>query len=218
MEPIRLVIVDDQRLFRENLKTVIEIRIPTAQVVGLAKDGKEALEVIRESKPNLILMDMRMPVMDGVECIKHLRAEGNETQILVLTTFDDDQYLFEALKFGAVGYLLKDIEPEGLTNAIQQVQAGCTLISPLMTTKLVEEVTRRRKADLMISSDAISRLSQRELEVLQHLGMGEDNREIARSLYLAEGTVRNHVSSIYEKLELKDRAHAIRYAILSGLI
>jgi DNA-binding NarL/FixJ family response regulator len=218
MEPIRLVIVDDQRLFRENLKTVIEIRIPTAKVVGLAQDGKEALDVIRQSKPNLILMDMRMPVMDGVECIKHLRAEGNEAQVIVLTTFDDDQYLFEALQLGAVGYLLKDIEPEGLTNAIQQVQAGGTLISPQVTTKLVEEVTRRRKADLTVSSDAISRLSQRELEVLKHLGMGEDNREIARSLHLAEGTVRNHVSSIYEKLELKDRAHAIRYAILSGLI
>jgi DNA-binding NarL/FixJ family response regulator len=218
MEALRLVIVDDQRLFRENLKTVIELRIPTAKVVGLAKDGKEALEVIRETAPNLILLDMRMPVMDGVECIKQLRAGGNQTQVIVLTTFDDDQYLYDALKFGAVGYLLKDIEPEELTDAIQRVQSGGTLISPQMTTKLVDEVTRRRRADLTVTNDALSRLTQREIEILSHLGLGEDNREIARSLYLAEGTVRNHVSSIYEKLELKDRAQAIRYAILSGLI
>jgi DNA-binding NarL/FixJ family response regulator len=218
MEALRLVIVDDQRLFRENLKTVIELRIPTAKVVGLAKDGKEALEVIRETAPNLILLDMRMPVMDGVECIKQLRTGGNQTQVIVLTTFDDDQYLYDALKFGAVGYLLKDIEPEELTDAIQRVQSGGTLISPQMTTKLVDEVTRRRRADLTVTNDALSRLTQREIEILSHLGLGEDNREIARSLYLAEGTVRNHVSSIYEKLELKDRAQAIRYAILSGLI
>lgn len=218
MESLRLVIVDDQRLFRENLKTVIELRIPTAKVVGMAKDGKEALGVIEETNPNLILLDMNMPIMDGVECIKHLRAKGNETQVIVLTTFDDDQYLYEALQFGAVGYLLKDIEPEELTNGIQRVQSGGTLISPQVTTKLVDEVTRRRKADLRVTNDSLSRLTSREMDILKHLGMGEDNREIARSLHLAEGTVRNHVSSIYEKLELKDRAHAIRYAILSGLI
>lgn len=218
MEPLRLVIVDDQRLFRENLKTVIELRIPTATVVGLARNGKEALDIIRSTRPNLVLLDMRMPEMDGVECIKRLRAEGNEVQVIVLTTFDDDQYLFEALQFGAVGYLLKDIEPEDLTQAIQQVQSGGTLISPQVTTKLVGEVTRRRKADLTVSKEDLSCLSQRELEVLRHLGLGEDNKEIAQSLHLAEGTVRNHVSSIYEKLGLKDRAHAIRYAILSGLV
>ncbi|GGG03476.1 response regulator [Paenibacillus abyssi] len=218
MEPLRLVIVDDQRLFRENLKTVIEIRIKAAKVVGIAGNGIEALRVIKETQPNLILMDMRMPMMDGVECIKHLRADGNETKVIVLTTFDDDQYLFEALQYGVAGYLLKDIEPEELTNAILQVQEGGTLISPQMTTKIVDEVTRRRRADRAVSKNDLSRLTQRELEVLKHLGLGEDNREIARSLHLAEGTVRNHVSSIYEKLELKDRAHAIRYAILSGVI
>src|SRR4051812_44237848 len=98
METLRIVIVDDQRLFRENLKTVIEIRIPTAKVVGLAKDGNEALSIIRETKPNLVLLDIRMPVMDGVECIRQLRSEGNQVLVIVLTTFDDDQYLFEALQ------------------------------------------------------------------------------------------------------------------------
>lgn len=218
MEALRLVIVDDQRLFRENLKTVIELRIPAAQVVGLAGNGREAIDVIEACRPNLVLMDIRMPVMDGVECIRQLRERGNRVQIIVLTTFDDDEYVFEALRLGAVGYLLKDIEPEELTGSITRLQNGGTLISPQVTSKLVDEVTRRRKADLSVSSDDLSRLTQRELEVLRHLGLGEDNREIARSLHLAEGTVRNHVSSIYEKLELKDRAHAIRFAILSGLV
>ncbi|MFH5185341.1 response regulator [Paenibacillus sp. TAB 01] len=218
MESLRLVIVDDQRLFRENLKTVIELRIPNAKVIGLANNGLEALDMIRSCSPNLVLMDIRMPIMNGVECIKKLREEGNQVQIVVLTTFDDDEYVFEALQFGAVGYLLKDIEPEELTNAILRVQSGGTLISPQVTTKLVDEVTRRRKADLTVSGDALSRLTQREIEVLQHIGLGEDNREIARHLHLAEGTVRNHVSAIYEKLDFKDRAQAIRYAIVSGLV
>lgn len=218
MEPLRMVIVDDQRLFRENLKTMIELRIPSAEVVGLAKNGLEALKMIREAKPNVVLMDIRMPEMDGVQCIKQLRAEGNQVMVIVLTTFDDDEYLFEALQYGAAGYLLKDIEPEELTNAIQRVQAGGTLISPEMTTKLVDEVTRRRRPDPTMRKGALACLTQREMDVFKHLALGEDNREIARSLNLAEGTVRNHVSSIYEKLELKDRAHAIRYAIFSGIV
>jgi DNA-binding NarL/FixJ family response regulator len=218
MESLRIVIADDQRLFRENLKTVIEIRIPSSKVVGLAKDGIEAIKMIGETNPNLVLMDIRMPIMNGVECIKQLRTEGNQVKVIVLTTFDDDHYLFEALQHGAVGYLLKDIEPEELTSAILRVQAGGTLLSPEMTTKLVYEVTRRRKTEPAMSSDTLACLTQREMEVFRHLALGEDNREIARSLSLAEGTVRNHVSSIYEKLELKDRAHAIRYAILSGIL
>lgn len=218
MEKLRLVIVDDQKLFRQNLKTVIELRLPDVQVVGLAADGREALDVIRETRPELVLLDMRMPVMDGVECLRQLRTEGNEVKVIVLSTFDDDEYVFEALRYGAVGYLLKDIEPEELTDAVKRVQAGETLISPQVTTKLVAEVTRWRAADRLGADDALSRLTRREIEVLRHLAMGEENREIAQHLQLAEGTVKNHVSNIYEKLELKDRAQAVRFAILKGLV
>ena len=218
MEPLRLVIVDDQILFRQNLKTVIELRIPSARVVGVAGNGQEALEVIRATEPNLVLLDMRMPVMDGVECIRRLRDEGNQVRVVVLTTFDDDEYVFEALRFGAVGYLLKDIEPEELTDAIERAQEGGTLIAPQVTARLVAEVTRYRKADSFTSNEALSRLTQRELEILRHLALGEENREIAQNLLLAEGTVKNYVSSIYEKLELKDRAQAIRFAILHGIV
>jgi len=212
------VIVDDQKLFRQNLKTVIELRIPSAQVVGVAGDGHEALALIEATAPNLVLLDMRMPVMDGVECIRRLRETGSQVKVIVLTTFDDDEYVFEALRYGAVGYLLKDIEPEELTEALERVQEGGTLISPQVTAKLVAEVTRYRRAEPAASTEALSRLTPRELEILRHLGMGKENREIARNLLLAEGTVKNYVSSIYEKLDLKDRAQAIRFAILHGIV
>jgi DNA-binding NarL/FixJ family response regulator len=219
MEQLRLVIVDDQKLFRQNLKTVIEIRLPEAKVVGVAGNGQEALDVIKATQPNMVLLDIRMPVMDGVECIRRLRSEGNYVQIIVLTTFDDDEYLFEALRLGAVGYLLKDIEPEELTDAIETVRRGGKLLSPQVTAKLVDELAKRRNTDQIVQNiQYLSLLTKREIEVLRHMGLGEDNREIAEKICLAEGTVKNYVSNIYEKLGLKDRGQAIRFAIMSGLI
>lgn len=219
MEQIRLVIVDDQKLFRQNLKTVIELRIPEAKVVGIAGNGQEALNIIKITQPNLVLMDIRMPGMNGVECIRQLRKEGNNVKVIVLTTFADDEYVFEALKYGAVGYLLKDIEPEELTKAIIRVQEGGRLLSPQVTDKVVEEVIRHRSLDEDINKcNYLSRLTNRELEVLRHIALGEDNQEIANSLHISEGTVKNYVSNIYEKLELRDRGQAIRFAILQGLV
>jgi DNA-binding NarL/FixJ family response regulator len=218
MESLRIMIVDDQKLFRENLKIVIELRLPDAKVVGIASNGHEALELLNDRKPNLILLDMRMPAMNGVEFIRQLRITGNKVKIIVLTTFDDDEYVFEALRLGAVGYLLKEIEPEELTAAIMDIHHGKTLMSPEVTAKLVKEATRYRAIDTGVSNDVFSSLTSRELDVLRHLALGEDNREIANNLQIAEGTVKNHVSNIYEKLGLKDRAQAIRYAILHGLV
>jgi DNA-binding NarL/FixJ family response regulator len=214
---MRIVIVDDQKLFRQNLKKVIELSIPDAQVVGVAGDGQEALDIIQSVLPDLVLLDMRMPVMDGVECIRRLRQEGNNVKVIVLTTFDDDEYVFEALRYDVAGYLLKDIEPEELTAAINQVEKGATLVSPRVTTKLVAEVRRHHTAESAMSRDVLSRLTQREMEVLRHMAMGEDNRETALSMQLAEGTIKNHISVIYEKLEVRDRAQAIRIAILAGI-
>ncbi len=219
MEQLRLVIVDDQKLFRQNLKTVIELRMPEAKVVGVAGDGREALAVIRQTRPDLVLLDMRMPGSDGLECIRQLRASDDNVQVIVLTTFDDDEYVFEALRLGAVGYLLKNIEPEELTDAIRRVRQGGKLVSPQVTAKLVDEVTRRRSAERdTIKKGYLARLTQREVEVLRHIALGEDNQEIAASLCIAEGTVKNYVSSIYEKLEVRDRGQAIRFAILQGLV
>ncbi|MGE5583222.1 MAG: response regulator [Bacillota bacterium] len=218
MEPLRIMIVDDQKLFRENLKIVVELRLPDAKVVGIAGNGNEALEILAKEKPNLILLDMRMPGMSGVEFIRQVRMSGNNVKVIVLTTFDDDEYVFEALRLGAAGYLLKEIEPEELTAAIMDIYHGKTLMSPEVTAKLVKEATRYRAVETGASSGVFSGLTSRELDVLRHLALGEDNREIANSLKISEGTVKNHVSNIYEKLGLKDRAQAIRFAILHGLV
>jgi len=216
-EPLNILIVDDQKLFSENLKIMIELKVPGAKVVGIAGNGYEALEMYQALNPNLILLDIRMPKMDGVEFIRRLHTMNTSARIIVLTTFDDDQYVFEALKYGAVGYLLKQIEPDDLAKAILEVHNGGTLVSPQVTKKLIKEVIRYRITDSEIPDDALQKLTPRELDVLKQIGLGKDNREIAQNLQLAEGTVRNHVSNIYEKLNLKDRGQAIRYAILHGL-
>lgn len=218
MEPLKIIIVDDQKLFRQNLRIIIEMWIPEAKVVGLASNGYEALELCRTTPHNLILLDIRMPEMDGVAFIRHLRKEGDHTKVIVLTTFDDDEYIFEALRQGAVGYLLKDIDPEELTSAIINVQNGGTLMSPQIAAKLVNEATRYRTADLIRNDSDLAILTPRELEVLLHLAAGKNNREIAADMQLAEGTVKNHVSNIYEKLGLTDRAQAVRFALEHKLI
>jgi DNA-binding NarL/FixJ family response regulator len=218
MEPLKIIIVDDQKLFRQNLRIIIEMWIPEAKVVGLASNGYEALELCRTTPHNLILLDIRMPEMDGVAFIRRLRKEGDHTKVIVLTTFDDDEYIFEALRQGAVGYLLKDIDPEELTSAIINVQNGGTLMSPQIAAKLVNEATRYRTADLIRNDSDLAILTPRELEVLLHLAAGKNNREIAADMQLAEGTVKNHVSNIYEKLGLTDRAQAVRFALEHKLI
>ena len=156
--------------------------------------------------------------MDGVEFIRHYREEGYTTKVIMLTTFEDDEYVFEALRYGAAGYLLKEIQPDELAKALVHVHQGGMLISPRITAKLVKEVNRYRAVDTIAPNEILSHLTPREIEVLRHVAMGEDNQQIAKSLQLAEGTVKNYISSIYEKLELKDRSQATRFAILRGLV
>ncbi len=218
MEILQIIIVDDQILFRENLKIVIELLIPEAKVVAIASNGMEALEICRTQPHNLILLDVRMPQMDGVEFIRHYREEGYTAKVIMLTTFEDDEYVFEALRYGAAGYLLKEIQPDELAKALVHVHQGGVLISPRITAKLVKEVNRYRAVDTIAPNEILSHLTPREIEVLRHVAMGEDNQQIAKSLQLAEGTVKNYISSIYEKLELKDRSQATRFAILRGLV
>ena len=218
METLQIIIVDDQILFRENLKIVIELLIPEAKVVAIASNGIEALEICRTHPHNLILLDVRMPQMDGVEFIRHYREEGYTAKVIMLTTFEDDEYVFEALRYGAAGYLLKEIQPDELAKALVHVHQGGVLISPRITAKLVKEVNRYRAVDTIAPNEILSHLTPREIEVLRHVAMGEDNQQIAKSLQLAEGTVKNYISSIYEKLELKDRSQATRFAILRGLV
>ncbi|NLY92285.1 MAG: response regulator transcription factor [Firmicutes bacterium] len=216
---MRILLVDDQTLFRESIKSVLEMRNPCMQVVAQAADGKEGLELAERLHPDIILMDVRMPVMDGVESARLIRNRCPEAKIIMLTTFDDDEYVFEALKAGAAGYLLKDIPPAGLEAAIISVYNGGVLMSPEIADKVVNKLSNGPPTKSKSDYDSIREIiTERELEILQAIAQGKGNREIAKEFYLSEGTVRNYVSNIYAKLNVKDRAEAILYAIEKKIV
>lgn len=215
---MKIVIVDDQRLFRENLKTVIELSLPTASVVGLAGNGEEGLEVISRCDPDIVIMDINMPVMNGIECLKHLREAGNQVKVLLLTIFEDDQYLIESMQLGVSAYVLKDTEPDQLVRILRSIQSDCIMLPQNLAEKLAYQVSSGKTLKETQQVKGLSKLTQREFEILRHIGYGEDNQEISAKMHLSEGTVRNYVSSIYEKLELKDRSQAIRLAIYSEIL
>jgi DNA-binding NarL/FixJ family response regulator len=218
---IKIVLVDDQTLFVESLKTVLETRADDLQVVGVANDGNRAVEVVAENSPDIVLMDVRMPVMNGVESTKLIKESYPDTRVLMLTTFDDDQYVIEALRLGAVGYLLKNMPPAELISAIRAVYEGGVLISPQVANKLVGLLTNpQSKAgeghdDERVGS-LVNQLSSREKEILQLMAEGLDNKEIAGKLYIAEQTVKNYVSVIYSKLGVRDRVQASRMVLEPG--
>jgi DNA-binding NarL/FixJ family response regulator len=217
---IRVLLVDDQKLFRESLKSVLEIRNSNIEVVGQASNGDEGWRMAVKYRPDIILMDIRMPVMDGVESARRVRAECPESKIIMLTTFSDDEYVFEALKLGAVGYLLKDIQPEEVETAILSVYHDGMLMSSNIAAKLVNKLNNISEISepQLRQSKAQELLTHREFEVFHLLALGLDNKEIAAKLFLTEGTVRNHVSSIYRKLDLRDRVQAVKYAMEHGAI
>ena len=222
MDKIKIVLVDDQTLFVESLRTVLETRADDLQVVGVAGDGRQAVEVVAQTGPDIVLMDVRMPGVNGVESTRLIKEQYPETRVLMLTTFDDDQYVIEALRLGAVGYLLKNMPPSELISAIRAVYEGGVLISPQVANKLVGLITNSQ----MRSEDAqphnsiaalVNHLSGREKEILQLMAEGLDNKEIARKLFIAEQTVKNYVSVIYSKLGVRDRVQASRMVMESGL-
>ncbi len=217
MKPIRLLLVDDQQLMRDGLRTLLELE-PDLQVVGEAANGREALTSYAATKPDVVLMDIRMPEMDGVEATRQLRRRWPDAQIIILTTFDDDEYVFEGLRAGAQGYLLKAVSAAELTEAIRTVAAGDGLIDPSVTRKVVAEFARLTRDAPPARSSQAEALSQRELEVLRLLAQGLSNRDIARRLFLAEGTVKNYVSNILAKLGARDRTQAVLRAQEAGLV
>jgi DNA-binding NarL/FixJ family response regulator len=208
---INVVIVDDQVLFAETLKMVLESRSEEIRVIGLAHTGEEAVRLVELSKPDIILMDVRMPEMDGVFATKRIHAKYPDIRIIMLTTYDDDDYILDALRFGAVGYILKNIAPDKLIDCISAVKNGNVLISPEVAKKLIDHAAGPRQ-DLSSGEPASPTadiwydvLSRREREVLGLLAKGLDNKQIADSLFLAEQTVKNHISIIYSKLGVRDR-------------
>ena len=217
METIHLLLVDDQRLMRDGLRILLELE-PDLEVVGEADNGAEALEAYRQLAPDVVLMDIRMPVMDGVEATRRLRAEHPEAKIIILTTFDDNEYVFEGLRAGALGYLLKDVSGEELAAAIRVVAAGGSMIEPSVARKVVAEFARLAPASPESKNELIEPLSEREIEILKLVSQGLTNKEIAAKLYLAEGTVKNYVTSILQKINARDRTQAALRARESGLL
>ena len=214
--PIRVLIVDDQRLMREGLKTILELE-EDIEITGLAENGRDALDRLGSAKPDVVLMDIRMPVMDGVECTGIIRQSYPDVRVLILTTFDDDEYIIDGLKNGAAGYLLKDMPSEKLVNAIRDVYSGVSIMQPEIAVKLVSHIIgiRQPTAKDTISSkgNEIDELTDREKEILGLVAKGLNNREIAKTLFISEGTVKNYISSIYDKTGINERSRLVIYAI-----
>jgi DNA-binding NarL/FixJ family response regulator len=218
-EPIRVLIADDQRLMREGLRTLLELE-PDLAVAGEVGDGQAALDAYAALRPDVVLMDVRMPVMDGIEATRHLLARWPGGQVIILTTFNEDALVFDGLRAGARGYLLKDASGQELAQAIRTVAAGGALVEPSLVRKVLAEFARlapqARPADE--ASGLSEPLSDREQEVLRLVGRGLTNREIATQLFLAEGTVKNYVTVVLQKLNVQDRTQAALRAREMGLL
>jgi len=216
-ESIRILLVDDQRLMREGLRILLELE-PDLKIVGEGEDGQAGLEAYEKLQPDVVLMDVRMPGMDGVEATWRLRERWPEARIIILTTFDDDEYVFEGLRAGAQGYLLKDVSGHDLAEAVRTVAAGGALIEPSVARKVVAEFARLAPSSRPAETGLAEPLSEREREILRLLAQGLSNREIAMRLSLAEGTVKNYVTNILQKLGARDRTQAALRARELGVI
>jgi DNA-binding NarL/FixJ family response regulator len=213
---LRVVVADDQDLLRAGFKLIFKSE--GIEVVAEAADGAEAIDAVRRTSPDVVLMDIRMPRMDGLEATRRILTEVPEPpRIIILTTFDLDRYVYRAVSAGASGFLLKDVSPEQLVNAVRQVRAGDALLAPAITRRLIERFAHHTEPDEALHRD-LSALTPRELDVLRLLARGLSNAELARQLTLSETTVKTHVAHILLKLDLRDRAQAIVAAYESGLV
>lgn len=216
-EPVRVLLVDDHILFRKGISSMMASQ-PDLEVVGEASDGTEALEKARELMPDIILMDINMPRTDGLEATRLIKEELPYVKIVILTVSDDEQNLFEAIKSGAMGYLLKNLEPEELFDLVRGVYRGEAAISRNTATKILSELSRQAQRDHEPAISAKTVLTDREKEVLQLVITGATNKEIASALYISENTVKNHLCNILDKLHLQNRIQAAAYALREGLI
>ncbi|MDR5700155.1 response regulator transcription factor [Agromyces aerolatus] len=211
----RVVIVDDQALIRQGIAGLLAVA--GIEVVGEADDGRTALELIATTDPDVVILDMRMPRFDGVWTLQELQRLGSEIPVLVLTTFDDDLLVLDALRAGARGYLLKDVTLEQLTHAVDTLAEGGTLIAPALTDRLLRAI-RSGPSPVAADAPAAQPLTDRELDVLRLIASGYPNRQIADALFIAEGTVKNHISVILTKLSARDRTNAVLRALHEGIL
>jgi DNA-binding NarL/FixJ family response regulator len=212
---IRVLIADDQALVRTGFRVILNAE-PDLEVVGEAADGRETIEAVRTQRPDVVLMDIRMPNLDGIEATRRLAAAAHAPRVLILTTFDLDQYVYEALRAGASGFLLKDATAEELLQAVRVVAAGEALLSPSITRRLIADYARRPPPNERPA--ALDELTPRELEVLRLIARGLSNRDIARKLVLGDATIKTHVARIFAKLDLHDRTQAVVLAYETGLV
>ncbi|MBN2149690.1 MAG: response regulator transcription factor [Anaerolineales bacterium] len=219
MSAVRVLIADDQRLVREGIASLLSIQ-EGIEVIGVAMDGQEAVDLALAMSPDVVLMDVRMPVKDGITAVAEIRRQLHSCQVLMLTTFDDEEYIVKALRAGAAGYLLKDIPSADLAQAVRLTHAGIYQLSPSVAGKLVgqnlQAIQSQPAKDRPLPRD--NDLTERELEVLRWLATGATNREIADALCVSEGTVKNHVSNILGRLGLRDRLQAALFAHEHGLV
>ncbi|MFF4606035.1 response regulator [Streptomyces sp. NPDC001339] len=213
---IRVVIADDQKLIRESFGILLNAQ-PDIEVVGEAVNGEDAIRRIEEHQPDIALMDIRMPVLDGLEATRRVTESRPDVKIIILTTFDSDEYVYEALRVGANGFLLKDCSAHQLADAVRTVATGGALLAPTVTKRLIEEFSRRG-APRVPRRGRIADLTERETEVLRLIAQGMSNAELASHLVIAEQTVKTHVSRILVKLALRDRTQAVVFAYENGLV
>lgn len=218
MTPIRVVIADDQFLFRAGFRVIVESEEDLI-VVGEAADGREAVRVVATTKPHVVLMDVRMPTMDGIEATRRISSSSENTlsKVIILTTFDLDQYVYAALRAGASGFLLKDSPPDELLNAIRVVSAGDALLAPSVTRRLIAEFAQRREERLADAS-VLERLTAREREVLVAVSRGRSNAEIGEDLHMSAATAKTHVGRLLSKLDARDRTQLVVLAYETGLV
>ncbi len=215
---IKILIADDQELIRESLKIVLDMN-SDMEVVGLVENGKKVLEFAKKNPPDIILMDIRMPELDGVLCTKKVKENFPDVKIIILTTFDDDDYIFHALKYGASGYLLKGCSVHELTGSIKTVMSGGSILNKDVTTKVVKLFSQMAQTNITmeVDNEGAKDLTQTEKKISHLVGNGLSNKEIAEKLFLSEGTVRNALSSALSKLNLRDRTQLAIWAVQTGL-
>lgn len=215
---IKVLIAEDQELIRQSIEIMLSNK-NDIEVVGTVENGMEVISFVRRTIPDVILMDIRMPKMDGIQCIEIIKEKQPNIKIIVLTTFDDDEYVFDSIKNGASGYILKGISVNELAEAIRTVHKGGSLINPDIATKVVRFFSQMAQADYTIKNDnnALKDLNKNEIRIIQLIGMGMSNKEITDKLKFSEGTIRNYISGILSKLELRDRTQIAIFAVQSGL-
>ncbi len=212
---IKVLIADDQELIRESLKIVLDSR-ENISVIAVAADGQEVIRCVRQEVPDVILMDVRMPKMDGVSCTKILKEQYPDLKIIILTTFDDDEYVYDALKYGASGYLLKGVSIDELAGAIETVQSGRAMINPDIAAKVLRffsQMAQGTAQEIAVPKEGYAELTNTEWKIIRQVEKGASNKEIAEALSLSDGTVRNYLSTILNKLQLRDRTQLAIWAV-----